>query len=195
VGGWARGCLRTQQRSNTCPARESNINRPTLRPVSIRNYAAHERHTNNQILHTWPCSDIASSQHHVQYKHTGATKRHCSQKVGVTSDTIGITTHGLSSSLRYTVVTMRLRSAGQISGLQIHQTLGNGHETQIQTAADIPRYWPKTTICVAVFARAAYRAQNQTKRYAVKCDELQRTWKDAFPAYCSTMNIETRLKY
>jgi len=39
----------------------------------------------------------------------------------------------------------------------------------------------------------AYRAQNKTKRYAVMGDELQRTWKEAFPAYCSTLNIETRL--
>jgi hypothetical protein len=35
--------------------------------------------------------------------------------------------------------------------------------------------------------------EHKTKRYAVKCDVLQRTWEDAFPACCSIMNIETRL--
>jgi len=107
----------------------------------------------------------------------------------VSTSTIGIRTHGLSSSLRYTVVTMRLRSDGQISGLQIHQTSGNVHETQIQTAAAIPCYWPKTTICVVLLTSHVWRTEHKTQRYAVKGDELQRAWKEAFPTYCSTIKI------
>ena len=88
---------------------------------------------------------------------------------------------------------MKLRSAGRISGLQIHQTSGNGQETQIQTAAAMPCYWPKTTTCVALLTSHVWPTEHKTKQYAVKGDELQRTWKEAFPAYCSTLNIETRL--
>jgi hypothetical protein len=88
---------------------------------------------------------------------------------------------------------MRLQSAGRISGLQIHQTSGTGQQTQIQTTAAIPCYWPKTATCVALVTSHVWPTEHKTKRYAVKGDELQRMWKEAFPAYCSTLNIETPL--
>ena len=153
----------TQQRTkNACPARESNINRPALSPASIGNYAAQETHTQS-IINTFTNGRVlillVTTPRSVQ-----AHGRHFSQKVGVTSGTIGIATHALSSSLLYTVVTMRLRSAGRISGLQILQTSGNGHETQIQTADAIPCYWPKTTICVVLLTSHVWPTEHKTKQ-------------------------------